>query len=192
MARYKTPLCQGRAATGAPCRNRTTNPDGWCGRCSGGAEDTPPPAAASVAAPADPFVTVRPWDGRVVLLTGVIPGFRSADREQIVASLGGIQAQRPSAAVHVVVAGENAGPAKLRKFEQLGVPVMSLSDFTAVAATSDWAEVRFWAAKHPGATEEALALLANDPNEAIRSWARGHANYVEAKGDAAVAGLLAD
>lgn len=142
----------------------------------------------------DPFTGSRPWEGKVVLLTGVIPipGTTAADREWIVASLGGVQAVRPSAAVDVAVAGEGAGPAKLAKFEKLGVPVINLAEFTEAAASSSETAVRQWAASYPFATTAALAQMANDPDPTVRARARGHHNYVEAPADAAVGGLLAD
>lgn len=192
MARYQTPLCVGVTKSGARCRNRTTNPDGRCGRCTGEPAGTvaAPPAAAAPGP--DPFTGSRPWEGKVVLLTGVIPGFHSSDREWIIASLGGVQAVRPSAAVEVAVAGEGAGPAKLAKFEKLGVPVISLAEFTEAAAGSSAAEVRRWAASYPFATPDALAQMANDPDPTVRARARCHRNYVEAPEDAAIGGLLAD
>lgn len=56
--------CTGHTAQGAPCRNKTSSPFGWCGRCRGPAEPAPPPTTRTgPAAVPDPLeVPVPPQE----------------------------------------------------------------------------------------------------------------------------------
>ncbi|KGO90754.1 NAD-dependent DNA ligase LigA [Flavobacterium suncheonense] len=67
--------------------------------------------------------------GKTFVVSGVFAKFSRDDLKKAIEDNGGKVGSSISAKTHFVVAGENMGPAKLEKANQLGIPIISEDDF---------------------------------------------------------------
>lgn len=68
-------------------------------------------------------------DGKIFVVSGVFEKFSRDDLKKAIEDNGGKVGSSISAKTHYVVAGDNMGPAKLEKANQLKVPIISENDF---------------------------------------------------------------
>ncbi|MHB8437571.1 MAG: NAD-dependent DNA ligase LigA [Acidimicrobiales bacterium] len=93
------------------------------------------PAAASSASPeasSDPGAAQEAapsLQGKSVVVTGTLHGYTREDAEQAIVARGGKSPGSVSAKTFAVVVGTEPGPAKLRKAEDLGVPIVDGARF---------------------------------------------------------------
>lgn len=69
--------------------------------------------------------------GKTFVVTGTLSQYTRTEIKELIESLGGRASESVSKKTDFLVAGENAG-SKLTKAQQLGVPVLSEADFTAL------------------------------------------------------------
>ncbi len=70
--------------------------------------------------------------GRSVVVTGTVPGYSREEAEEAILALGGKSPGSVSKKTWVVVVGAEPGAAKLRKAEELGIPVVDGEHFEAL------------------------------------------------------------
>ena len=71
--------------------------------------------------------------GRSFVISGKFTGHSRDELKEIIESHGGKNLAAVSANVNYIVAGENMGPAKLKKAEKLGITIISEEEFMALA-----------------------------------------------------------
>ena len=76
-----------------------------------------------------------PLQGRVVVVTGAIPGMTRDEAEAAVSAAGAKATGSVSKKTYCVVVGEAPGASKITKAESLGIPLVPASDFPALLAT---------------------------------------------------------
>ncbi len=96
-----------------------------------GVEPRPPGAPPGDAVPAGPLA------GRAVVVTGTLEGFTREEAEAAVLAAGGTSPGSVSKKTYAVVVGASPGAAKLRKAEELGVPVVDGADFAGLLASGE-------------------------------------------------------
>jgi len=69
--------------------------------------------------------------GKVLVVTGTLARYTRTEIKELIERLGGRASESVSKKTDLVVAGENAG-SKLAKAQQLGIPVLSEDEFTAL------------------------------------------------------------
>jgi len=67
--------------------------------------------------------------GKIFVVSGVFSSFSRDEVKELIESNGGKNASSISSKTNFVVAGENMGPAKLKKASDLGIPILSEDDF---------------------------------------------------------------
>jgi DNA ligase (NAD+) len=72
--------------------------------------------------------------GQIFVVSGVFEKFSRDDLKKAIEDNGGKVGSSISSKTHYVVAGDNMGPAKLEKANQLGVKIISEDDFIALIA----------------------------------------------------------
>ena len=77
--------------------------------------------------------------GRTVVVTGTLVGFTREQAEAAIVGRGGKSPGSVSAKTTAVVVGDNPGAAKLKKAEQLGVPVFDEAGFVKLLGTGELA-----------------------------------------------------
>ena len=75
--------------------------------------------------------------GRSVVVTGTLDGYTREEAEQAILARGGKSPGTVSAKTFAVVVGSEPGTAKLRKAEELGVPVLDGAAFDELLATGE-------------------------------------------------------
>lgn len=70
--------------------------------------------------------------GKTFVVSGVFAKFSRDDLKKAIEDNGGKVGSSISAKTHYVVAGDNMGPAKLEKANQLGIPIISEDDFISM------------------------------------------------------------
>ena len=93
-------------------------------------------AGAAVAGPAGAG-RPRPLAGRSVVVTGTLPGYSRDQAEALVRAHGGKATGSVSARTWVVVAGADPGAAKIRRAEELGIPVVGAEHFESLVASGE-------------------------------------------------------
>jgi DNA ligase (NAD+) len=68
-------------------------------------------------------------EGKKIVISGVFSQFSRDDLKQLIENHGGINVSSLSSKTDFVVAGENMGPAKLEKAQQLGIPILTEQAF---------------------------------------------------------------
>jgi DNA ligase (NAD+) len=79
-------------------------------------------------------------EGRSVVVTGTVEGYTREEAEAAILARGGKSPGSVSAKTFAVVLGSDPGAAKLKKAEELGIPVVDGSDFEALLETGDLPE----------------------------------------------------
>ena len=74
--------------------------------------------------------------GKTFVLTGTLSSLGRKEAEEAIARLGGKASGSVSKKTSYVVAGEEAG-SKLRKAQELGIPVLSEAEFLAMIGQDD-------------------------------------------------------
>ena len=74
--------------------------------------------------------------GMTFVLTGALTRFTREEASALIEERGGKASSSVSKKTTYVVAGENAG-SKLRKAEELGIPVLSEAEFAAMAGLEE-------------------------------------------------------
>jgi DNA ligase (NAD+) len=69
------------------------------------------------------------FEGKIFVVSGVFASFSRDEIKELIETNGGKNGSSISAKTSYVVAGENMGPAKLKKASDLGVPIISESEF---------------------------------------------------------------
>ncbi len=70
--------------------------------------------------------------GRSVVVTGTIEGYTREEAEEAILARGGKSPGSVSARTWVVVLGTEPGAAKLKKAEELGIPIVDGSQFEEI------------------------------------------------------------
>ena len=78
-----------------------------------------------------------PLDGKIVVVTGAVPGMTRDGAQEAVVQAGGKPTGSVSKKTFVVVAGDAPGASKITKAESLGVPIIGAEDFAALLATGE-------------------------------------------------------
>jgi DNA ligase (NAD+) len=102
-----------------------------------GAASPGAPAAGAGAGPAGAGEPAATLAGKSVVVTGTVPGFTRQQAEEAIVARGGRSPGSVSAKTFAVVVGSEPGTAKLRKAEELGVPVVDGSLFTRLLETGE-------------------------------------------------------
>jgi len=69
------------------------------------------------------------FEGKIFVVSGVFTSFSRDEIKELIETNGGKNGSSISAKTSYIVAGENMGPAKLKKASDLGVPIISESEF---------------------------------------------------------------
>ncbi len=91
-------------------------------------------AATFGSAPGDGAPTL---DGKSVVVTGTVEGFTREEAEVAILSRGGKSPGSVSAKTFALVLGSDPGAAKLKKAEELGIPVVDGEDFEELLETGE-------------------------------------------------------
>jgi DNA ligase (NAD+) len=75
--------------------------------------------------------------GKAVVVTGTVPGFTREEAEAAIVARGGTSPGSVSKKTYCVVVGESPGAAKVTKAEDLGIPMVDASGFTALLETGE-------------------------------------------------------
>ena len=76
--------------------------------------------------------------GKVVVVTGAVPGFSRDEAEAAIVARGGTSPGSVSKKTTFVVVGEAPGASKLTKAAELGVPLVPAEQFERLLATGEW------------------------------------------------------
>ncbi len=76
--------------------------------------------------------------GRAVVVTGTLEGYTREEAEAAIVARGGTSPGSVSKKTYCVVVGEAPGSAKVVRAQELAVPLVPASDFTALLATGHW------------------------------------------------------
>ncbi|MGO9342952.1 MAG: NAD-dependent DNA ligase LigA [Acidimicrobiales bacterium] len=76
-------------------------------------------------------------DGRSVVVTGTVEGYTREEAEAAILERGGKSPGSVSAKTFAVVLGSDPGAAKLKKAEELGIPIVEASGFEALLETGE-------------------------------------------------------
>ena len=107
-------------------------------------------------------------EGRAVVVTGTLSGFKREETAQAITMRGGKSPGSVSKKTFALVAGGSAGASKLTKAEELGVPVIDEGEFVALLESGELPE-RFAPeepAEAPDDAAEEPAVTAEEPADA--------------------------
>jgi DNA ligase (NAD+) len=79
----------------------------------------------------NPYATNK-LNGQIFVVSGVFSKFSRDELKQLIEDNGGKLGSSISSKTNYVVAGENMGPAKLEKANQLGIPILSEDEFLSL------------------------------------------------------------
>jgi len=77
--------------------------------------------------------------GKAVVVTGAVPGYTREGAEEAIMARGGTSPGSVSKKTFVLVVGEAPGAAKLRKADELGVPILDAASFESLLETGELA-----------------------------------------------------
>jgi DNA ligase (NAD+) len=77
-------------------------------------------------------------EGRAVVVTGAVEGYTRDEAEAAIVARGGTSPGSVSKKTYCVVVGEAPGASKLTKAQELGIPMVSASEFAGLLATGQW------------------------------------------------------
>jgi DNA ligase (NAD+) len=103
----------------------TTEEPGAAGTAGGGAA-----AAASAE---------QTLAGKAVVVTGAVSGYTREGAEEAIMARGGTSPGSVSKKTYVLVVGEAPGASKLKKAEELGIPILDAAAFGSLLETGGWA-----------------------------------------------------
>ncbi len=83
----------------------------------------------------DTVGVVQSLEGKTVVVTGAVPGFTREEAEEAIMARGGKSPGSVSKKTFALVVGEAPGASKLKKAEELGVPIVAADGFEALLAT---------------------------------------------------------
>jgi DNA ligase (NAD+) len=75
--------------------------------------------------------------GKAVVVTGAVPGYTREGAEEAIMARGGTSPGSVSKKTFVLVVGEAPGAAKLRKADELGVPILDAASFESLLETGE-------------------------------------------------------
>ena len=76
-------------------------------------------------------------DGKVVVVTGAVPGYTREQAAEAITSRGGKSPASVSSKTFALVVGEGAGASKLTKAESNETPIVSAEQFEQLLATGE-------------------------------------------------------
>jgi DNA ligase (NAD+) len=94
------------------------------------------PEAAARAADARASVP-QTLEGRTVVVTGTLSGFKREETGEAIVARGGKSPGSVSKKTFALVAGESAGASKVTKAESFGVPIIDEAEFVALLETGE-------------------------------------------------------
>jgi DNA ligase (NAD+) len=97
---------------------------------SAGVAAEEPGAAAGGAATGEG--TARTLEGRAVVVTGAVPGFTREEAEEAITTRGGTSPGSVSKKTFALVVGDAPGASKLKKADDLGIPIVAAAEFAAL------------------------------------------------------------
>ena len=102
-----------------------------------GASGVPARATGGAGSPSVGPQFEQTLEGKSVVVTGTVPGFTREEAEEAIVARGGKSPGSVSAKTFAVVLGSEPGTAKLRKAEEIGVPVVDAGRFTELLETGE-------------------------------------------------------
>jgi DNA ligase (NAD+) len=96
-----------------------------------------PGAAASGSGGAGTADLAQTLTARAVVVTGAVPGYTREGAEEAIAARGGTSPGSVSKKTYLLVVGDAPGASKLKKAEQLGIPILDASGFDALLQTGE-------------------------------------------------------
>ena len=79
----------------------------------------------------------QPLEGKRIVISGVFAQHSRDEYKQLIEQYGGKNVASISAKTSFILAGDNMGPAKREKAQQLGIPLLSEDDFLALLASKE-------------------------------------------------------
>jgi len=97
------------------------------------------PGASAAGGAADDAATAVPQtlQGKAVVVTGAVPGYTRQGAEEAIMARGGTSPGSVSKKTFVLVVGDAPGASKLKKAEDLGVPVLEAAGFDQLLASGE-------------------------------------------------------
>ena len=106
-------------------------------RGAGVSMDEPGAAAGSEAGGAGAAALPQTLEGKTVVVTGAVPDYTREGAEEAIMARGGKSPGSVSKKTNVVVVGESPGASKLKKAEDLGIPLLDAASFQHLLDTGD-------------------------------------------------------
>ena len=75
--------------------------------------------------------------GKAVVVTGAVPGYTREGAEEAIMARGGKSPGSVSKKTFVLVVGEAPGASKLKKADELGIPILDAASFEALLETGE-------------------------------------------------------
>ena len=92
------------------------------------------PGAGGALRQAAPRQTLQ---GLAIVVTGTVPGYTREEAEEAISARGGKSPSSVSRKTFALVVGEAPGEAKLKKADDLGIPVVAADDFASLLETGE-------------------------------------------------------
>jgi len=126
------------AASVAEFLAQSTN-EGVVGRLRAAGVNTEEPGAAGTAGGGEGAAGAaeQTLAGKVVVVTGAVPGYTREGAEEAIMARGGTSPGSVSKKTFVLVVGEAPGAAKLRKADELGIPILDATSFETLLETGE-------------------------------------------------------
>ncbi len=126
------------AASVAEFLAQSTN-EGVVGRLRAAGVNTEEPGAAGTAGGGEGAAGAaeQTLAGKAVVVTGAVPGYTREGAEEAIMARGGTSPGSVSKKTFVLVVGEAPGAAKLRKADELGIPILDATSFETLLETGE-------------------------------------------------------